>query len=242
MDRMLYTAMTGATEMMHAQSVTANNLANVNTTAFKRELALQQHVPVEAQDQSRHYVVTSTTAQDFEPGQLNATGRSLDVAIDGEGWMSVVGDNGLTGYTRAGSIQVTDGGILMDHAGNMVLGNNGPVSVPPGSEVEIAADGTVNVVGEEGELALVDRLMLVNPNNNELKKDVDGLFRLKQGGEALPAAEVRVRPGYLEGSNVSAVDAMTQMIQISRQYEMQVKMMKTADDNASRSVSLLRLN
>jgi len=242
MDRMLYTAMTGATEMLHAQSVTANNLANVNTTAFKRELVLQQHVPVEGQDQSRHYSVATTTAQEFEAGQLKVTGRALDVAIDGEGWIGVVGQNGLTGYTRAGSMKVSDGGILLDRAGNMVLGNNGPVAVPPDSELEIAADGTVNVIGDEGELALVDRIMLVNPESNSLKKDVDGLFRLRQGGEAPPAAEVRVRSGYLEGSNVSAVEAMTDMIQISRQYEMQVRMMKTADENASRSDSLLRLN
>jgi len=242
MDRMLYTAMTGATEMMHAQSVTANNLANVSTTAFKRELALQQHVPVEGESSSRHYSIASTTAQDFEPGQMKMTGRSLDVAVEGKGWMAIVGQNGLTGYTRAGSMQVSDSGILMDRSGNMVLGNNGPVAVPPDSELEIAADGTVNVIGDEGELALVDRIMLVNPENNSLKKDVDGLFRLRQGGEAPPAAEVRVRSGYLEGSNVSAVEAMTEMIQIARQYEMQVKMMKTADENASRSISLLRLN
>lgn len=241
---MLYTAMTGATELVHAQSVTANNLANANTTGFRKDLAMMLHQPIRRDEDSRHYAVTSTTAQDFEKGNYINTDRALDIAVEGEGWIAVVGENGTPGYTRAGSLYVGGEGILRNREGQMVLGNEGPISVPPDSEVKIASDGTVNVFGTgefEGDVAQIDRVMLVNPDSKSIEKGVDGLFRMKDGSEALPAAEVRLKSGVLEGSNVSAIEAMTEMIQVSRQYEMQVKMMKTANDLAQRSSSILRV-
>ncbi len=241
---MLYTAMTGATERVHAQSVTANNLANATTTGFKKDLAVMLHQPIRREDDSRHYAVATTEMQDFKPGQLQVTDRELDVAVQGEGWMAVIGQDGATGYTRSGSLQVGADGFLRNRAGEMVLGNEGPISVPPDSRVTIARDGTVNVEGRgefAGNIAQIDRLMLVNPELSALKKGSNGLFQLKGGGEALPAAEVRLEIGALEGSNVSAIEAMTEMIQTSRQYEMQVKMMKTANDLSQRTSSILRV-
>jgi len=241
---MLYTSMTGATEMVHAQSVTANNLANASTTGFKKDLAMMIHQPVRGEGDSRHYAVATTTAQDFEKGNLVHTNRSLDIAVEGEGWIGVVGKDGLPGYTRAGALQVGGDGIMRNRDGQMVLGNEGPISIPPDSRVEISQDGTVNVFGTgefEGDVSQLDRIMLVNPAANQMEKSVDGLFRLKSGGEAVPDAEVKLISGALEGSNVSAIEAMTEMIQISRQYEMQVKMMKTANDLAQRSSSILRV-
>lgn len=244
MDRMLYTSMTGATEMVHAQSVTANNLANASTTGFKKDLAMMLHQPIRREDDSRHYAVATTTAQDFEKGNLIHTNRALDVAVEGEGWIGVIGADGTPAYTRAGALQVGAEGILRNRDGQMILGNEGAVSVPPDSRVEIAADGTVNIFGTgefEGDVSQIDRIMLVNPASGAMEKGVDGLFRMKTGGEAPPAAEVRLISGALEGSNVSAIEAMTEMIQISRQYEMQVKMMKTANDLSQRTSSILRV-
>ncbi len=241
---MLYTAMTGATEMVHAQSVTANNLANATTHGFKKDLAVMMHRPVRGEDDSRHYAVVTTEAQDFKQGQLLTTNRDLDVAVDGNGWLAVAGQDGTTGYTRSGSLLVSGDGFLRNRSGEMVLGNEGPISIPPDSRVEIASDGSVNVYGTgdfEGDVAQIDRILLVNPDLQELKKGDNGLFQMKNGGEAEPEAGVRLLTGVLEGSNVSAIEAMTEMIQTSRQYEMQVKMMKTANDLSQRSSSILRV-
>jgi len=242
---MLYTSMTGATQMLHAQAVTANNLANANTTGFKQDLTLMVSKPVDGENSSRHYGVATTMAQDFNKGSLITTNNSLDIAIEGEGWIAVVGQDGTTGYTRAGSLNVGGEGILRNREGQMGLGNEGPIAVPPDSRVEIANDGSINVFGTgafSGDFSIIDRIMLVNPAHGEMAKGLDGLFRMKSGGEALPAAEVRVKSGVLEGSNVSAIEAMTEIIQSSRQYEMQVKMMKSADELATKSSALLRMN
>lgn len=244
MDRMLYTAMTGATEMVHAQAVTANNLANATTHGFKKDLAVMLHQPVRREDDSRHYAVATTEMQEFKPGQLQITNRDLDVAVEGEGWIAVVGKDGATGYTRSGSLLVDSDGMMRNRAGEMVLGNEGPISIPPDSRVEIGKDGTINVMGTgefEGDVAQIDRIMLVNPALNNLVKGENGLFKMKGGEEAPPAAEVRLVAGALEGSNVSAIEAMTEMIQTSRQYDMQVKMMKTANDISQRTSSILRV-
>lgn len=244
MDRMLYTAMTGATELLHAQTVTSNNLANASTTGFKKDLAMMLHQPIRREDDSRHYAVTTTTAQDFSSGNLIHTNSELDVAVDGEGWIAVVGESGEPGYTRSGSFYVGGEGLLRNYDGQVVLGNDGPISIPPHSRVEIGADGTINVFGTgefEGDAAQIDRIMLVNPKAAEMKKGVDGLFRMKDGSEAEPEADVHLLTGTLEGSNVSAIEAMTEMIQISRQYEMQVKMMKAANDLSQRSSSIMRV-
>ena len=242
---MLYTSMTGATEMVHAQTITANNLANTSTNGFKKDLAVMMHRPVRHDQDTRHYAVVTNKVQDFEPGHLIETHRELDIAIHGEGWIAVNGQDGTTGYTRAGALTVGADGLLRNRSGEVVLGNEGAVSIPPDSRVEIASDGTVNVFGTgefEGDVAQIDRIMLVNPEMSKMEKGVDGLFRMRDGADAEPAAEVRLMSGVLEGSNVSAIEAMTEMIQISRQYEMQVKMMKTADELASRSSSILRVS
>ncbi len=244
MDRMLYTAMTGATEMFHLQNVTANNLANTSSVGFKKDLAVMMHRPVRAEDDSRHYAVATTEMHDFQPGPLETTNRPLDIAVQGQGWIAVQGADGETGYTRVGSLDLENDGFLRNRDGYMVLGNEGPISIPPDSRVEIGGDGTINVYGTgefEGEHAQIDRIMLVNPDLKQMVKGRDGLFVMKEGGEAPPAAEVRVKSGVIEGSNVSAIEAMTEMIQSSRQYEMQVKMMKTANDLSQRSSSILRV-
>ncbi len=247
MDRMLYLAMTTAKQTMHAQSVNSNNLANATTTGFKADLEQFRSMPVYGQGMpSRVYAMTERPATDFNPGTFNTTGRDLDMAIRGEGWMAVQTPEGGEAYTRAGDLRVDASGILTTGAGHPVVGNNGgPIVVPPAEAIEIGADGTISIrpVGQAPNvLAEVDRIKLVNPNIDDITKGKDGLIRMKQQGEVAPAdASVQLISGALEGSNVNTVEAMVKMIELQRQYEMQVKMMNTAKENDAAASSIMKM-
>lgn len=247
MDRMLYIGMSGAKETMMAQAVTANNLANVTTTGFRADLAQARSMPVFGPGHpSRAFAQTERPGHDLRPASLQTTGRDLDVAIHGAGWLAVEDGQGNEAYTRRGDLQLTVNGILVNGAGRPVLGNGGPVAIPPAESVAIAADGTISVrpVGSDANtLVQVDRLKLVNPPAAEMEKGEDGLFRQREAaGPAEADALVRVVPGALESSNVNAVDAMVHMIHLARKFEMQVKVMQTTQENDERTTQLLRLS
>lgn len=247
MDKMLYLAMSGAKQSMLAQSVNSNNLANATTTGFKQDLEQFRSMPVYGQGMpSRVYAMSERPSTDFSPGTFNTTGRDLDMAISGEGWLAVQAEDGTEAYTRAGDLRIDANGILTTGAGHPVIGNNGgPIVVPPAESIEIGSDGTISIrpVGQAPNvLAEVDRIKLVNPNPDEVTKGNNGLIRLKQQGEVAPAdAAVRLVSGVLEGSNVNTVEAMVRMIELQRQYEMQVKMMSTAKENDASATALLRM-
>ncbi|MCW8917929.1 MAG: flagellar basal-body rod protein FlgF [Gammaproteobacteria bacterium] len=246
MDRMLYLAMSGASQTMLAQSVNSNNLANATTTGFKADLEQFRSMPVYGQGMpSRVYAMSERPATDFTPGTLNTTGRDLDMAIRGEGWIAVQGADGAEAYTRAGDLRVDANGILTTGAGHAVIGNNGgPIVVPPAESIEIGADGLVSIrpVGQAANaLAEVDRIKLVNPDSTTLTKGEDGLMRLKEEGIVPADAAVQLVSGALEGSNVSSVEAMVKMIELQRSYEMQVKMMNTAKENDAALSSIMQL-
>lgn len=248
MDKSLYVSMTGAKQNMYAQQVNANNLANVDTNGFKKDFAAARSMPVYGEHHpSRAYAMTENPGTDFSAGPLKETGRDLDVAIQGEGWLAVQAEPGDEAMTREGDLMIDRNGILRTGDGLPVLGNGGPVAVPPADKVQIGADGTVSVVpagGGADQMVEVDRLRLVNPDTDDLQKGEDGLIRLKPdaGNEAALAADgdVRVISGFLEGSNVNAVEAMVQNLQLSRQYEMQVKAMQKADENGQAVARLLQ--
>lgn len=248
MDRSLYISMTGAKQNMYAQQVNANNLANADTTGFKQDFANARSMPVFGEHYpSRAFAMTENPGADLSQGPMKQTGRSLDVAIKGDGWLAVEPEPGQEAYTRAGSLQVDANGILRNGEGLPVMGNGGPVAVPPADKVEIGADGTISVVpagAPSEQLVEVDRLKLVNPDQEAIQKGDDGLFRLgpdaEQQGPVEPDGQVRVVSGFLEGSNVSAVESMIQNLQLSRQYEMQVKAMQTADENSQSVARLLQ--
>ncbi|MDO6745984.1 flagellar basal-body rod protein FlgF [Gilvimarinus sp. 1_MG-2023] len=247
MDKALYIAMTGAKHNMMAQANHANNMANVNTTGFRADFAQARSMGVYYGDgqPTRAYALTESPATDFESGPINATGRDLDVAINGTGFFAVQSNDGSEGYTRAGDFQLDANGILRTGSGLPVLGNNGPIALPPIEKIAIGADGTLSIVaqGEGPEtLVAIDRLKLVQPDLATLEKFPDGLFRdLNQA--ILPAdATVQVSAGALEGSNVNAVDSFTDILTLSRQYEMQIKLMKTVEQNSESSSSLLRMS
>lgn len=244
MDRFLYVAMTGASETLRMQAANSHNLANVSTTGFREDLAAFQTRNVAGPGfASRAYATTGQAGWDSSVGAVQDTGRPLDVAIKGQGWLAVQGPNGREAYTRAGDLHLDPQGNLVSAAGHVVLGDGGPINVPPHTSLLVGVDGTVSIVplGSGPETtASVGRLKLVNPQNSELVKGEDGLFRMRDGTEAPADAGVQVTSGALESSNVNVADAMVQMIELSRRFDLEVKAMRAAEDNGAAASQLLR--
>jgi flagellar basal-body rod protein FlgF len=245
MDRLLYIAMTGAKETLRAQTANNHNLANASTTGFRADLtAFQSRAVVGSGYASRVYATNATTGWDSTVGSQVSTGKELDVSIQGDGFIAVVGADGREAYTRAGDLRIDTTGLLMTGAGHQVLGDGGPLTVPPHASIAIAPDGTVSVVplGQGPETtANVGRIKLVNPQEQMLERGEDGLFRQRDGADAAADATVRVASGSLESSNVSVADAMVNMIELARHFELQVKAMRTAEENGAASAQLLRM-
>ena len=246
MDRLIYTAMTGAKHVFMQQAGTANNLANASTIGFKAQEHRFRAVPVISEAMpTRAFTVDASVSDVLDEGPLMFTGRNLDVAVQGRGWLAVQLPDGSEAYTRAGSLDVDVSGLLQTKSGYNVAGDGGPITVPPDNRIEIAPDGTVSVVptfGTPNNANAIGRLKLVNPPEADLLRGADGLFRLRDGQPAPADERVRVASGVLEGSNVNVTDAMVNLISLSRQFEMQVKMLQTADTNAQRADQLLSLN
>jgi len=246
MDRLIYTAMTGAKHVFMQQAGTANNLANASTIGFKAQEHRFRAVEVQGEGMpTRAFVVDASVSDVFDEGPLMFTGRNLDVAVQGRGWLAVQLPDGSEAYTRAGSMEVDETGQLVTKAGRPVLGDGGPIAIPPDNHIEIATDGTVSIIpsfGTPNNVNPVGRLKLVNPPEADLVRGDDGLFRLRTGQPAPADEAVRVAPGTLEGSNVNVTDAMVNLISLSRQFELQIKMIQTADQNAQRADQLLSLN
>ncbi len=246
MDRSLYIAMNAAQQTMLAQATNANNLANINTTGFRADFEQFRSMPVFGEGlPSRVYSMTERPGTDYQQGTVQSTGRELDISVQGEGFIAVQGKDGREGYTRAGDLQLTQTGQLVTGTGLAVLGDGGPIAVPPAEKIEIGSDGTISIrpIGAESNaLAVLDRIKLVKPELQDVFKDVDGLMRMQDGSDAPLDATVQVSSGTLEGSNVSAVSALVKMIELQRQYEMQVQMMKTTQENSAESARLMRIS
>jgi flagellar basal-body rod protein FlgF len=241
MDRMIYLSMSGAKATMQRQEVLANNLANASTTGFRAELQAMRAVPVRGDGAStRVYALETTTGYDPTPGSIATTGRSLDVAMQGNAWLGVQALDGTEAYTRMGSLQVNAEGTLTTSGGLTVLGDGGPITLPPNSEPSIAPDGTISVKQAGGTVNTVGRLKLVTPEA-ALQRGDDGLFRAADGDlTADPAA--RLQEGALEGSNVNPIESMVAMIAAARQFEAQMKMVQTAERDEQAASRLLSLN
>lgn len=246
MDKMLYVSMTGAQNNSLAQSAHANNLANISTNGFRRDFEQARSMQVFGDTlPARVYAMTERPGTDFTPGSMQETGRDLDVAIGGRGWLAVQAADGSEAYVRTASLNIDALGVLRTGNGLPVMGNGGPIAVPPEQKIEIGQDGTISIraLGEgPSVLAEVDRLKLVNPGLKQMEKGSDGLIRFKGTGPVQADATVQITSGFLESSNVNAVEEMTAILSLSRQFELQVKMMRTAEDNAAAVARVLQIS
>ena len=245
MDKVLYTAMSGAKQTMLAQTANSNNLANISTPGFRADFAQFRSMPVYGDGlPTRVFAMTERSGSDFTPGSINATGNTMDIAIKGQGWIAVQAPDGSEAYTRAGNLRLTTEGLLVTGGGHPVKGDSGVITLPPINRLEIGNDGTLSVkaLGENAnEFDIADRIKLVNPPANELQKGMDGLMHLAGGEEAEASADVMVVSGMLESSNVNIASALVNMIELSRQYETQIKIMRDAEENADATRELLRM-
>ncbi|HRD33454.1 MAG TPA: flagellar basal-body rod protein FlgF [Rhodocyclaceae bacterium] len=241
MDRLIYTAMTGAKHTLGQQGAVAHNIANATSTGFRAEMHKLRGVEVlSAALPSRAFVVDASVATDFTPGAINFTGNHYDVAIEGKGWFAVQGPDGREAYTRNGSFEVSANGILQTRDGLPVIGDGGPITIPPDNEVVIGADGSISAIEPGGAVVnLVGQLKRVNPPEQDLVRGEDGLFRLRNGGVAPVDETVKTAGGYLESSNVNVVDQLVQMISLARQFEMQTRMIQTAETNDQAAARVL---
>lgn len=245
MDRLIYVSMTGAKHALGQHATVAHNLANASTTGYRAQTSAFRAVPILGEGApTRAFVVDSTPVADFTPGPIQHTGRELDVAVEGKGWIAVQAADGSEAYTRHGSLQVNANGVLQTRSGNSVLGDGGTIAIPSDTRVTIASDGTVSTVptgNRPSQVAAVGRIKLVNPEESQLTRGADGLFRLRDGGSANADPRVKLVGNAVEGSNVNVVEAMISMISIARQFDLQVKMLQNADANERQADQLLSM-
>ena len=246
MDRLIYTSLSAMRGAMSRQAATANNLANVNTVGFRGEIAAAQAVWLQGGDlQPRAMSSEQIMGADMKQGAVTDTGRALDIALEGDVLLAVQAPNGEEAYTRRGDLQMADSGLLTTGDGNPVYGEQGPITLPPADSIKIDKDGSIWVVplgGDPNQPQLVDRLKLTSAAGSVVLKGLDGLFRV-QGGGALPSDPLaRVNSGSLEGSNVEATSALVEMIEASRAWETQMKLISTAREMDTSAADLMRLD
>lgn len=244
MDKVIYTAMSGAKNTLLQQAAVTNNLANATSTGYRAEEHRLRAVPVQSEAlPTRAFVVDASTATNFSQGPLQQTGNPLDVAINGQGWLAVQLPDGSEAYTRNGSLTTSPEGVLQTRGGLSVASNDGgQISIPPDNRITIGADGTITTVpltGAQNTANAIGRIKLVNPPEGDLVRGADGLFRLKDGSQADADPNVVAAGGYLEGSNVNVVEQMVNMISLARHFEMQTKIIQSAQANDQAAAQLL---
>lgn len=243
MDKLIYTAMSGAKHMFGRQASVAHNLANAVSTGFRAEEHRLRAVPVVSESMpTRAFAVDASVASDFTSGPSTQTGRQLDVAVQGQGWLALALPDGSEAYTRNGSLEINVNGVLQTRNGIPVQGDGGPISIPPDNEITVGADGMISLKpssGAQNTVTQVGTLKLVNPPEADLVRGADGLFRLRDNAAAPVDPNVSVAAGFLEGSNVNVVDQLVAMISLARQYETQLKLLSTAEQNDRAAAQLL---
>lgn len=247
MDRLIYTAMSGASQTLSRQAAVAHNLANVNATGYRAEEHRLRAVQVQSQATqkglpTRAFAIDASTHTDFSAGPMVNTGRPLDVAVQGSGWIALQLPDGSEAYTRNGSFELNVNGVIQTRGGIPVQGDGGPIAVPPEVKLSIGGDGTISALPESGAqntVSVIGRIKLVNPPQTDLVRGDDGLFRLRSRDAAIVDENVKIVAGTLEGSNVNAAEQMVTMISLSRQFEMQMKMLSTADANDRAATQIL---
>lgn len=242
MDRLIYIAGTGAKAAQHRQDVVANNLANVSTTGFKAQIAAYRTAPGQGGTlPTRAYAVESTTGADLNPGPMLTTDNPMDIAVAGDGWIAVQGADGRESYLRTGTLVPNEQGQLTLH-GKLVVGESGPITVPQDQSLVIGRDGTVSAVPANGSRAngtQLGRIKLVTAEPGALSRMADGSFRTGNGQDLDAAPAVQLAAGKLEGSNVNPTETLVQMIAVARQFEMQMRLLQTAQEDGRAAAQLL---
>lgn len=247
MDRLIYTAMSGASQTLNRQAAVAHNLANANSTGYRAEEHRLRAVQVQSNAQQRGlatrvFAVDASTHTDLTPGPMIFTGRPLDMAVQGAGWIALQLPDGSEAYTRNGSFAINSNGIVQTRSGIPVQGDGGPLAIPPDVKISVGVDGTLSALPESGAqntVSVIGRVKLVDPPAADLVRGEDGLFRLRDGSAAPTDERVKVAAGSLEGSNVNPAEQMVAMISLARQFEMQMKMLSTADANDRAATQIL---
>lgn len=247
MDRLIYTAMTGASQTLNMQTAVAHNLANVNTVGYRAEEHRLRAVQLQSNAQpqglpTRAFVVEASTHTNMTPGPIMITGRPLDIAVRGAGWIAVQLPDGSEAYTRAGAFEISVNGVVQTRGGLTALGDGGAISIPPEVALSIGVDGTISTLPETGArktASSIGRFKLVNPPETDLVRGADGLFRLRDGSAASADESVRLVAGSVEGSNVNPAEQMVNMISLARLFEMQMKVLSTADANDQAGTQIL---
>lgn len=244
MDKALYIGTSGAKGEMHKLQMLSNNLANVNTTGFREDFETMKSIPVHAKgQQTRVYSGTASSYANFSHGPMITTGRDLDVALEGDGFFAVQSKTGREGYTRAGDFEIRNS-VLTTHSGDVVMGTSGVVSIPGEAEsLHIGSDGTISAkMKGAAQPVTINRLKLTNPPLHEMQKGTDGLFYLANGASARPDEKLKITTGTLEGSNVNTVQTLTELIELSRNFEMHTSLMKTLQTSASQANQIMSLS
>jgi len=248
MDRMLFLAVIRPALDAPQQATTSNNLANVHTTGFKADMVAFRALPVIGQGApTRTYVVDSTVGHNMTAGSMMQTGSDTDFAVGTSGFFAVQAPDGSEAYSRDGGFVIDDAGTMRTRSGLPILSDSGPITVPQGQKINVASDGTVSAFPiNQGQSPIIPetvaQIKLVNPGDRAVYKGGDGLFHLQGGGVAQADANVSLVPGALENSNVNAVDSLVQMISHARQFDLNVKMMQTADEDEKSATQIMAIN
>ena len=243
MDRMIYLAMSGAKALSQRQEALTNNLANASTSGFRADMMTFRSVPVRAEGTAttRVFNLEATAGFSIQPGPVSTTGRSLDAAIRGQGWFVVQTPDGNEALTRNGNFHIGADGTLQTANGLPVVGDGGPITLPPNAEVLFGADGTITARQGNQPPLQVGKLKLANPEPNTLAKGADGMVRITGGDPPTDDPAVRIADGAPEGSDANVVEAMVGIIARARQFEMQMKLLSNAEQNEQRAAQLLSL-
>lgn len=245
MNGLTHIAAAGAKEVMQQQALNANNLANASTPGFKADLARAETQYLRgAGAQTRAYTWTAAVDTDVSSGPIQQTGRDLDIAVNGPGWIAVQGPGGVEALTRRGDLRIDEFGQLSNGAGQLVLGDAGPIALPPFSSMTIGVDGTISIVplgAQPNALATLDRIKLVNPPEGSLAKNSAGVLVADEGLPSPPDGSVRLTTGALEASNVSPVESMVHMLELARQFEQFMRMLSVGEELDTSSSRLMQL-
>ena len=248
MDKLVYTAATGLRATMAAQAAIANNMANASTTGFRADRVVFDQIQLQgggATFTARSPTSSEVTDADRNPGAVQTTGRNLDVAMSGnDTWLVVQAPDGGEGYTRRGDLEVSPSGVLQTGDGYIVQGGSGPITLPPYDSLSIGGDGTISIVPQGGDPknpTVIDKLKMVSAKGTDTVKGVDNLLKVRGGGVLPDDADAKLTSGALEGSNVNMTQALVDMIQNQRAYEVQANIMKEARTMDESSASVMRL-